>query len=70
MLPSNDVLVLRATDVERVRTFFQSMGLQFTQEKHGSGPRHYACQVNGRVLEIYPTRKNEDWRFLESANGK
>ncbi len=48
------LLVLRCKDVELSRTFYEAMGLQFTPEQHGSGPRHYATQIAGVVIELYP----------------
>jgi hypothetical protein len=50
----SDVFVIRTNDILKVRAFFESLGLKFVEEKHGDGPLHYACEVNGQVLEIYP----------------
>lgn len=46
--------VLYVADVERMKTFFEALGLVFKKEQHGAGPEHYACERDGRVLEIYP----------------
>jgi hypothetical protein len=46
--------VLRVDDIEKMRAFLEALGLTFVREKHGSGPEHYSCERNGRVLEIYP----------------
>ena len=54
-------LVIRATRLEEVLSFFQTLGLEFVKEKHGSGPEHYACERNGVVFEIYPSRKNDSF---------
>lgn len=51
-----EVLVLRGPDLEQLRVFFEEFGLQFAEEKHGSGPLHYAAQAGSRVLEIYPEK--------------
>ena len=37
---------------------FECLGLTFVREQHGEGPEHYACEKDGRVLEIYP-KKNK-----------
>lgn len=51
-----EVLVLRSSDMEQLRTFFEEFGLRFAEEKHGSGPLHFSAQAGSRVLEIYPER--------------
>lgn len=52
------LLVLRAQDIERTRQFYELLGLRFTREKHGSGPKHFAAVLPGdTVLEIYPSRR-------------
>lgn len=48
------LVVLYSSDMERLRSFYQSLGLEFVEEKHGNSPRHYACQLGSLVLELYP----------------
>ena len=60
-----DVLVIRSTQMDRVKDFLTELGLEFVQEKHGNGPVHYACERNGFVPEVYPASKTESVRFLE-----
>jgi len=43
------VLVLYAEDMEQTRRLFEGLGLEFTQEQHGAGPSHYACQTGDAV---------------------
>ena len=50
------VYVLRTPLVDQTLEFFEQLGLTFVQEKHGQGPVHYACEQNGNVFEIYPSR--------------
>ncbi len=51
------LLVIRAQDIHRARQFYELLGLQFTSEKHGSGPEHFAATLpGGTVFEIYPSR--------------
>lgn len=56
---SLSLLVIRARDIERTRQFYELLGLQFTSEKHGSGPVHFAATLpGGTVFEIYPSRSD------------
>ena len=52
------VVVLRARDVTATRAFYESMGLRFVEEQHGTGPRHAAADCGEWVLEIYPATAN------------
>ncbi|MFO0843743.1 MAG: VOC family protein [Gemmataceae bacterium] len=52
--PSLRLLVLRTRQLERLRDFFRPLGVTFTPERHGTGPLHYAGEVGGVVLELYP----------------
>ena len=54
---SLNLLVIRSSDIEKSCTFYTALGLQFSKEKHGDGPEHYACVLGSTVVEIYP-RKN------------
>jgi hypothetical protein len=51
---SDDVFVIKTDDPIKLRDFFTKLGLSFVQEQHDGGPVHYACEVNGKVFEIYP----------------
>jgi hypothetical protein len=54
-MPLNlNLLVLRCRDVELTRRFYEKLGFVFTEECHGSGPRHYASESGPFVLELYP----------------
>jgi lactoylglutathione lyase len=48
------LLVLRTKQLERLRDFFQLLGVSFVAERHGNGPLHYAGELGGVVLELYP----------------
>jgi len=62
-----NVLVVRTERVEETRAHFEAMGLVFVAEKHGSGPDHWACEIDGRVLEIYPVGSDgkEGLRYID-----
>ena len=47
-------MVLRSKNVQAMVEFYQAAGLVFVQEQHGSGPIHFACDLGGMVIEIYP----------------
>jgi lactoylglutathione lyase len=48
------LLVVQTHQLERVRSFYQALGVEMHEEKHGKGPRHYAGFVGNVVFEIYP----------------
>ncbi len=53
---SLDLIVLRCGDLEAARAFYAAVGLRLVEEKHGEGPRHYACQFGETVFELYPAK--------------
>jgi catechol 2,3-dioxygenase-like lactoylglutathione lyase family enzyme len=53
------LLVLRCTDIERAREFYEALGLVLVAEQHRAGPRHYSTTIGGTVLELYPQRGPE-----------
>ena len=54
-----NLLVLRCKDIEVTRRFYEQLGLAFVEEKHGTGPQHYAWESSGFVLELYPTAEGQ-----------
>lgn len=58
------VLVLKVADVEATKAHFEAMGLAFVAERHGTGPDHWACEVDGSVLEIYPVGRDGSERIM------
>ncbi len=55
--PTFNLIMIRSADMERAAAFYQALGLPFTKHRHGTGPQHYASEVNGFVFEIYPLGK-------------
>lgn len=50
-----NLLVLRTSRMEEMRTFYSALGARFELEQHGKGPEHYAATLAGEfVLELYP----------------
>lgn len=56
MIPSISfsLLVIKTHQRERLRVFYETIGITFTEEQHGKGPLHFAGQVGEMVMEIYP----------------
>jgi lactoylglutathione lyase len=54
-----NLVVIRSDNLERLVTFYRSLGLQFSKEKHGRGAEHYSCRSGELVFEIYPLRSTE-----------
>ena len=59
-----NVLVIKTERVEEVKAHFEAMGLVFVQEQHGTGPIHFASEINGRVLEVYPVGRDGKEKLL------
>lgn len=49
-----DVVVLRCADLDATLAFYERLGLEFAEEQHGRGPRHFSTQLGAAVLELYP----------------
>ena len=54
-----NLLVLRCKDIDITRRFYEQLGLAFVEEKHGTGPQHYAWERGGFVLELYPAAEGQ-----------
>lgn len=49
-----DLVVLRSSELDAARAFYEAVGLRFVAEKHGDGPIHLAVTLaDGVVLELY-----------------
>lgn len=52
-----NLLVLYTLRLDECRAFYAALGLTFTAEQHGQGPKHYAAIFEGgTVFELYPAR--------------
>lgn len=51
-----NLVVLRSSNPASLADFYSKLGLVFQQEQHGNGPVHFAAELEGGVLEIYPLR--------------
>jgi catechol 2,3-dioxygenase-like lactoylglutathione lyase family enzyme len=52
-----NLVVLYTSALDACLGFYESIGLTFVRERHGSGPEHHAAVLGGgAVLELYPAR--------------
>jgi lactoylglutathione lyase len=49
--PRLALLVLKTWDVPRLRAFYACLGVEFVEERHGSGPLHYAGQLGDLIFD-------------------
>jgi catechol 2,3-dioxygenase-like lactoylglutathione lyase family enzyme len=52
--PEFNLVVVRCADLARSRQFYETLGIVFTPEQHGSGPHHHSSRLGATVLELYP----------------
>lgn len=62
-MPALRLIVLRSPDLDRLKVSYETLGLEFTEENHGSGPRHYAASLGTLVLELYPGNDKSSLRL-------
>ena len=53
------LLVLKTHNLPVVVSFYQSLGLTFTEERHGKGPLHYSAPLGDAIIEIYPLPEDQ-----------
>ncbi len=58
-MPELSFVVIKTIDPERIKRFYELLGITFEEEKHGNGPKHFAATLGSVVLEIYPLRPSE-----------
>lgn len=49
-----NLLVLKTRQVEQLRRFYQTIGVELAEERHGTGPVHFAGRAGDVVIEVYP----------------
>lgn len=49
-----DLIVIYTDRLDACHAFYTELGLTFVKEQHGPGPEHYAIQLEGTALELYP----------------
>jgi catechol 2,3-dioxygenase-like lactoylglutathione lyase family enzyme len=54
------LLVIKCSNLDRSKVFYEALGVTFAKEKHGKGPEHWAStNLPDSVLELYPSRDNK-----------
>jgi predicted enzyme related to lactoylglutathione lyase len=48
------LVVLKTRQMEGLRKFYGSLGIELAEEQHDRGPVHYAGRMGDVVLEVYP----------------
>lgn len=51
---SLSLLVIRCSDLDASKRFYEALGLVLLPEQHDSGPPHWSSRVGVTVLELYP----------------
>jgi len=55
-----NLIVIRASNLERSAAFYRLLGLDFVKHRHGKGLEHLACELGTVVFEIYPRTSEVD----------
>ncbi len=50
-----NLIVIRATQIDRAAHFYTQLGLDFERHRHGKGVEHLTCTVGNVIFEIYPS---------------
>lgn len=58
--PHLNLIVIRSLDAVRLVAFYQLLGISFKEEQHGRGPVHWAADLDGLVLEVYPAKTSDE----------
>jgi hypothetical protein len=53
------LIVLKTRQLDRLRKFYASLGINLVEEKHGKGPVHYAARIGDTVMEVYPLSEKD-----------
>lgn len=53
------LLVVYTERLDECLNFYRSLGLTLVREQHGTGPVHYAAELDALVLELYPAASPE-----------
>ena len=67
MPPEFSFIVFRCKDIEKTKRFYETLGLTFIKEKHGSGPEHYASQLASVTFELYPATEKHPPTLLTTG---
>ncbi|MDC0740780.1 VOC family protein [Polyangium mundeleinium] len=57
MVVDLSLLVIRTSDIDAAKRFYEALGLLWREERHEGGPRHDSCRVGATLLELYPAKE-------------
>lgn len=57
--PGLSLIVIKTLDILRLREFYSLLGVEFVEERHGSGPVHFAAQLGTTCFEVYPLSQGQ-----------
>lgn len=57
-------LVIKCTDLEKSKAFYEAIGFHPVKEKHGNGVEHYSFALNDFIIELYPSNKIIEGRLI------
>ncbi|MEM9924698.1 MAG: VOC family protein [Cyanobacteria bacterium P01_D01_bin.50] len=55
-----NLIVIHSQDLEISKKFYETLGICFLYEQHGSGKKHLSGVLEGVVFEIYPRSDDVD----------
>jgi len=55
-----NLIVIHSVDPNRTQEFYKMLGMEFQEEQHGSGPVHWAADLDGIAMEIYPAKSEDE----------
>ena len=55
-----NLIVIHSQDMEISKKLYETIGISFLYEQHGSGRKHLSAVLEGVVFEIYPRSDNVD----------
>jgi lactoylglutathione lyase len=58
MITRVGAVVLTARDLDATVAFYRAAGLPLEREQHDDGPVHYACDVDGCHVAVFPARED------------
>lgn len=59
-MPRLNLVVLRSLEPKLMVEFYALLDIPLHEERHGTGPVHWAADLDGLVLEIYPTKTEDE----------
>ncbi|BCH68466.1 hypothetical protein RvVAT039_pl12990 (plasmid) [Agrobacterium vitis] len=55
-MPKLSFITWYSADARSLASFYEKLGIIFTEEQHGAGPIHFALQGESFAIELYPAK--------------